>query len=517
MRRFPRASAAVTAAMVLGFAPGCASTQADDHHSSDTLRVVGPFEIHSLEPTASSGFFTRLEVAETLVTADLEGELAPGLASEWSAARDGRTWTFELEDGVTFHNGTAVTPETVVHALDTVRKDEASPLTEAPIEQITATESGVRFELSSRFLTLPAVLTHYSTMILAPEAYDEDGRVEAMIGTGPYRIDNVELPASIEVTRYDDWRGTRPAIENISYETVSRAESRALMATSDQADVVWHLEPAGRQQVEASEGTAMVSTMQPRTILLKVNNEHPVLGDVDVRRALSMALDREAMAEAVLREPDLAATQLLPPSLTAWNQPDLAPLEHDTDAARQLLEDAGWSEGADGILTKDGDPLRLNLVTYPDRPELPALATAIQASAREAGIDIEVEVTNSSEIPARHADDSLELALLARHFALVSDPLVTVADTFAPEGSDWGVHNWSDPELTAAIDELLAGPDEERAAELRRTVATIAQDQLPVLPVAWYRMNAAVSDQVEGFVMDPLETSWHFSKARWAS
>ncbi|RHW27558.1 ABC transporter substrate-binding protein [Nocardioides immobilis] len=516
MQRYRRTSAAVTVALVLGLAPGCSASRADDH-SSDTLRVVGPFEIHSLEPTATSGFFTRLEVAETLVTADLEGELAPGLASEWSSARGGRTWTFELVPGVTFHDGTPLTPEAAAHALDTVRNDEASPLAEAPIEEITATDSGLRFDLSERYLTLPAVLTHYSTMILAPAAYDDDGRVAEMVGTGPYRIDHIELPASVEVTRFDDWRGTAPAIEHISFQTVTRPEARALMAAGDQADVVFHLEPAGRQQVEAADGVELVSTLQPRTILLKVNSDHPVLGELAVRRALSMALDREAMAEAVLREPGLAATQLLPPSLTAWNQPDLAPLEHDADAARELLEDAGWTPGSDGILEKDGEPLRLSLVTYPDRPELPTLATAIQASAQEVGIDIEVDVTNSTEIPVRHADDTLELALIARHFALVSDPLVTIADTFAAEGSDWGVHNWSDPAMTAAIDGLLAGPSETRAAELRRTVATIAQEQLPLVPVAWYRMNAAVADGVDGFVMDPLETSWHLSEVRWAS
>jgi peptide/nickel transport system substrate-binding protein len=516
MRRFRRASAAVTIAMVLGLASGCGGPQANGR-DSDTLRVVGPFEIHSLEPSATSGLFTRLEVAETLVTADLEGELAPRLASEWSSSNDGQTWTFELEPDVTFHDGAPLTPDAAVNALEIVRKDEASPLAEAPIEQITATESELRIHLSERFRTLPAVLTHYSTMILAPAAYDAQDRVTEMIGTGPFRIDTIELPAAVEVTRFDDWRGTPPEVENISFQTVSRPEARALMATSDQADVVFALEPAGREQVDSAEGASMVSTLQPRTILLKVNGDHPILGDPAVRRALSLALDREAMAEAVLREPDLAATQLLPPSLTAWNQPDLAPLEHDAEAARQLLEEAGWGPGSDGVLVKDGTDLRLSLVTYPDRPELPALATAIQASAKEVGIEIEVDVTNSSEIPARHADDTLELALVARHFALVSDPLVTIAETFAPEGAEWGVQNWSDPAMTAAVDELLTGPSDNRADELRRTVTAIAHEQLPLVPVAWYRMNAAVNDRVEGFLIDPLETSWHLSDVRWAS
>lgn len=516
MRRYRRAGAAVTVAMVLGLAPGC-SAPAEPGGGADTLRIVGPFEIHSLEPTATSGFFTRLEVAETLVTADVEGELVPGLAAEWTPSRGGRSWTFELVEDATFHDGTPVTPDAAVAALEVARSDEASPLAALPVEQVTATETGVRFDLTERNLTLPAVLTHYSAMILAPASYDDDGHVVELIGSGPYRVEQVELPGSIEVARFDDWRGTPPEVEHITFQTVTRPESRALMASSDQADVVFHLEPAGRERVESADGVELVSSLQPRTIMLKVNGEHPVLADPEVRRALSLGLDREAMAEAVLREEELAATQLMPPSLTTWHQPDLDPLVHDPAEAREILEAAGWSEGDDGVMEKDGAPLRLNLLTYPDRPELPALATAIQASLEEVGVDVDVEVANSSEVPLRHADGTLELALVARHFALVSDPLVTVADTFAPAGSDWGVDGWSDPRLSQAVDQLLAGPEESRAAELRSTVATVAQEELPLIPVAWYRMNAAVTDRIEGFVMDPLETSWRLSTVEWAS
>jgi peptide/nickel transport system substrate-binding protein len=516
MRMFRRASAAMAVTAALGLTAGCGA-QSGATSSGDTLRVVSPMEVHSLDPATSDGIFTRLEVAETLVTSDVRGELAPALAESWTTSDDGRSWTFELAEGVSFHDGTPMTAEAVAAALEIARAEPASPLAEAPIERIVPHDSAIRVELSEPYLTLPALLTHYSTEILAPASYDEQGRVTEVIGTGPYRVENAELPASIETTRFEDWRGQAPEVEHVSFQAVGRAESRTLMAVGGQADVVFGLEPAGRDRVESSDGIAMESTLQPRTILLKVNADHPVLGDVRVRRALSLALDREAMAEAVLRERDLAATQLLPPSLTTWNQPDLAPLVHDREAARDLLQQAGWTPDSDGTMAKDGEPLRLTLLTYPDRAELPALATAIQASLAEIGIDLEVDVTNSSEIPAGHADGSLELALLARHFALVADPLVTVADTFAPEGSDWGVLNWQDTELTQAVDELLAGASDDRAGELRATVTETAQEQLPLIPVAWYRMNAAVSDRVEGFVIDPLESSWRISDVRWAS
>ncbi len=515
MRRTVRLaiSAAVTAGTLgLSACGGSAGSQAP----ADTLRIAGPFEVHSLDPTADGEIFTRLQVSETLVTSDIKGELAPSLATAWSSSTDYTEWEFDLVEDATFHDGTALTSETVVAALEKAAAQEASPLADVPIEHLHAEDGSVVVELEEPYLTLPAVLTHYSTAILAPAAYDGEGRVTEVIGTGPYEVATIELPASIETKRFDGWRGEQPAIERVSFQTVGRPESRALMAVSDQADVVFGLEPAGRQRVDSTEGVGMESSLQPRTILLKVNAGHPVLSDARVRQALSLALDREAMAEAVLRERELAATQLLPPSLAAW-QADVEPLGHDQDAARALLEEAGWTPGPDGKLQKDGSPLRLNLLTYPDRTELPALATAIQAALAEIGVDIEVEVANSSEIPAGQADGTLELALIAKHFALVSDPLVDIAAVFAAEGSDWGVMNWRDPAVQTAIEGLLAGAPDAEARSHRESIVRTAQEQLPLIPVAWYRMNAAVNDRVEGFVMDPLETSWRISDLSWAS
>ncbi|MDP3892858.1 ABC transporter substrate-binding protein, partial [Nocardioides sp.] len=389
----PLAATALSAALLTLSA--CGGSSSSETPAESTLRIAGPFEVHSLEPVLDGEVFTRLQVSETLVTSDIEGELAPGLAQEWTSSADDTEWRFDLVEGATFHDGTPLTAEAAATSLEKAAAEEASPLSGVPIAAIRAEDATVVFELERAALTLPAVLTHYSTAILAPAAYDEEGQVTEVIGTGPYEVTSVKLPALIETTRSEEWRGETPEVENVSLQAVGRPESRALMAASDQADVVFHLEPAGRERIESARGVRMESSLQPRTILHKVNANHPILGDVRVRRALSLGLDREAMAEAVLREKDLAATQLLPPSLAAWH-PDLEPLTQDQDEARDLLAEAGWTEGDKGILQRDGKPLRLTLLTYPDRPELPALATAIQASLAQIGVDIKVDSTNSS-------------------------------------------------------------------------------------------------------------------------
>ncbi|WP_278315225.1 ABC transporter substrate-binding protein [Lolliginicoccus levis] len=510
MKTRSRMAIAATIATTL-LLSGCSAQ--DREPETDTLRIIGPFEVHSMVPATSSAVFNRLHIIETLVASDLEGRITEGLATSWEPSDDQRTWTFALPADVTFHDGAPLTGQAVANALDHAREQAGSPLATAGIARIEPLEDAVRIELEEPLPTLPAILTHYSTAILSPSAYDDSGNVVDVIGTGAYEAESIELPASIHTTRFADWRGERPEIERVEFQTVSRAESRALMAASGQADVIFHLEPSGRQRVEAAEGVDLVSSLQPRTLYMKVNGEHPVLGDVRVRQAISKAIDRRSIADAVLREPELAATQLFPPSLPQWHSDGLDPLEHDPEGAIDLLAEAGWTEDESGTMQRDGQPLEVTLLTYPDRPELPALAAAIQDQLRQIGVQVKVDVTNSSEIPAGHADGTLELGLLARHLALVSDPLVTVADTFGPDGADWGAMNWRNDEVLAAVDALLAGASEDRAEELRATIARIAQEDLPVIPIAWYRMNAAVSDRIEGFVMDPLEHTWRITDA----
>lgn len=510
MGRLSRGAIAAGVAAVLALS-GC-GTQAQGSES-DALRIVGPFEIHSIVPAASSGVFTRLHIVETLVSSDMEGVITEGLSPQWESSEDQSTWTFELPEGVTFHDGTPLDGEAVANSLRRAAQEAGSPLADAGVAHIEPLDSAVRIELERPLPTLPAVLTHYSTAIMAPASYDEDGTVLDVIGTGAYRASHIELPASVRTTRFDDWRGEAPQIEHVEFQTVSRAESRALMAASGQADVVFALEPSGRQRVESAPNTRMVSSLQPRTLYMKVNGEHPVLGDSQVRQAISKAINRESIADAVLRERELGATQLFPPSLSAWHNDALDPLDYDPEGALELLSEAGWEQGADGQLQREGQPLTVTLLTYPDRPELPALASAIQDQLRQIGVQVRVEVTNSSEIPVKHEDGTLELGLLARHLALVSDPLVTVADTFAPEGADWGAMNWRNDDVLAAIDELLEGADGDRADDLRAQIALIAQEELPVIPIAWYRMNAAVSDRVEKFELDPLEHTWRITDA----
>lgn len=502
--------------LALAAASGCRTSESRPTDDADrTLRIVGPWEITSIDPLRAGYLFSRMEVVETLVDARDDGSLRPGLATAWRVSDDGLTWRFELPGAVTFHDGTPLTAAAAVTALERARV-EPGALAAAPISSLTADGTTVVVRLSTPYALLPSLLAHSSTQILAPASF-ENGVVRHVIGTGPYRITSLEPPQRFAVAYFDGWRGTKPAISSATFLSVARAESRALLAESGQADLSFGLDPPSLARLSTSPAVNIVAVTIPRTIILKLNAGHPALRDRRVRQAFSLALDRQGITRALLRDPEMAATQLLPPTLAGWHATDLVPLATDLNHAKALLAEAGWRRDGAGWRDATGTPVRLSLRTFPDRPELPTIATAVQEQLRQLGVETRIEVGNSSDVPAGHRDGSLELALAARNYANFPDPVATLLQDYGANGGDWGAMGWSDPRVVDALRVLASQPSQADVPALRRHVVATLQAELPVIPVAWYRQTVAANPRITGVSLDPLERSYRVSEMSWTA
>ncbi|SDL51417.1 peptide/nickel transport system substrate-binding protein [Franzmannia pantelleriensis] len=500
-------------ALLLGLLPLTAS--ADDR----TLDVVAPWEITGLDPSTSGYVFGRMGIAETLVDTDDDDQLSPGLATDWQVDDDDLTWRFRLRDDVTFHDGSPLTAEAAAKSLEHAWR-KPGMLDSAPITAIEADADEVVFHLNEAFAPLPALLAHSTTLILAPDAYGENGDVRELIATGPYRLASLAPPQRLTAERFDEYWGDAPAIEQTSYLAVGRGETRALMAESRDADIVFTLDPASRARLTRNDRLSIHAEPLPRTIVLKVNAGHRFLDDQRARQALSLAIDRSGIAAGLLRHPEAAAAELFPEALGAWHLGLDASEAQDLERARELLAELGWEANGDGILERDGESFRLTLRTFSDRPELPLVATALQDQWRDLGVDLEVAVGNASEIPSGHQDGSLEVGLMARNYGLVPDPLGTLLDDFGSDpdnmGGDWGAMGWSDADVASWLATLRHDTDPEVRSELAGRIATRLNEAMPVIPVAWYQQTAAVGTHLEGFSIDPLERSYRIEALRWA-
>lgn len=480
------------------------------------LQIIGPWEITGLAPASSGFIFTRLQVTETLMNAGDDGTPLPGLAASWTTSADGLVWRFQLRATARFHDGSAVTSAAVVRCLEAARTAPAL-LSLAPVKSIEIDgEKMLTITLSKPFGSLLSVLSHSSTATMAPTSYNTDGSLNSIVGSGPYRITVLAPPALVETVIFDRFDGPKPPIERTRYQVIGRVETRALMAEGGQADLTYSLDPASLSRLSKRESLRIETVTLPRTMILKLNAKLPALQDVRVRQALSLAIDRAGIAQAVLRDPELAATQLFAPAIKGWHQLGLNPLRHDPQAAAKLLLEAGWQRSGDGLRLPGGQALSLSLRTFPDRPELPIVASALQAQFKLAGIAVKVSVGNSGDIPLGHRDGSLELGLAARNYGTLPDLTSTLLQDFGQDGGDWGAMGWRSEPMLAALAELSTGKSKlQRTAQLRAQIAGVLQNELPVIPIAWYRQQVAVSRRVDGVSLDPLERSYRLTQVRW--
>lgn len=480
-----------------------------------TLKVVGPWEIGGIDPDQSGYVFSRMQVAETLVTADATGKLLPALAETWSSSTDGLSWRFALRQGALFHDGSPVTAAAAVASLKRARAGTGA-LTQVPIKEIASEGNDVVIRLERPFAALPAFLVNYSAIILAPASFDAAGKVTQIIGSGPYKVTGLTPPLKLELEEAANaWAG-RPAIGKVSYLAVGQGETRALMAESGEADIAFSMLPVSVERLKRNPKLEVRIATIPRTRLLKINAGSPFFDEARERQALSHAIDRAGIAKTILRNSDLAATQLFPPTLAGWHSADLPPLKRDREAAKRLLAEAGWKPGSDGILEQDGRRFSVTLLTYSNWPELPPLATAIQAQLREVGIEAKVLVGNSSEIVSRHRDGTLELGLVSRLYSVVPDPIGTLLQDYGPKGGDWGAMGWSNGAFGEVVEKLVRTNDPQVRGALQKRAVEILQQELPSIPISWSELAIVANKRIAGVEVDPFEVNYRIASIRWA-
>ncbi|MCW8084023.1 ABC transporter substrate-binding protein [Sabulicella glaciei] len=475
-------------------------------------RIVAPGEFAGLDLSRAGHVLGRMGVVETLVGADEAGRPTPELAVSWAVSADHAEWRFRLRPGARFHDGTPVDATSVASALSHAAAG-VSVLARAPLAGIAPDgEDVVVFRLHRPFAPLPAFLSHAGSGVLAPGSFGGSGRVDRVIGSGPFRVAQIHPPHRLLVARWEGWWGAAPRLPGALYLATGQGETRAVMVESGEAQIAIGLLPASLARLRRRVRVAVASVPTPRVRMLKLDAASPFFRDQRVREALSLALDREGIAGALLRDATLATDQLFPPALADWHDPSLGPSRQDLAGARALLEAAGWRPGPGGIRQDAlGQRFAVELRTFTTWPELPAMATAIQAQLREAGIAVSVSIGSSSDIPRGHRDGRLQMGLFTRQFGLVPDPLGTVLSDYGQAGGDWGAMNWHSEELLALAASLGTTPD--RSA--RRRIGTILREERPVIPIASSTLAVAATPRLRGLRLDPFELRFHLQELDW--
>lgn len=475
------------------------------------LRVASPWEWTSNEPTDTGYIMARMQIAETLVMVEPDGRLVGGVAEGWTVDSDKLTWRFRIRPGVVFHDGTTVTAEAAVASLRRALTGES--MQQIPVEQLTAEGDTLVLKTKTPYSHLPAVLVDYAAVILAPASWGGDGKVTKVIGSGPFRITAIDGKTVLELERFDRYWGEKPRVARARYTAIPNGDTRTNVAIAGDQDIIFTTVPAATPRIDAAGQMKVESLTIPRLRAMAFNAGIPQFDDVRVRRAINMAIDRKGIASAVLRHPGSAATQLLPAAVPAWHDTSLPAYPFDVAGANGLLDQAGWSRGADGVRVKNGVRLAATMLTIANRPELVVMGTAMQAQLKAIGMDLAVEPGPASAVPAAIQAGTMQMTMFARTYVNVPEVIATIIPDYTRERSTWGTLNWPGRDRVKALtDEYVQSFDDARKAVLRKDILKIIHEEVPVAAVSWFEHTVAVHKRVKGLAIDPFEMSYMLHK-----
>lgn len=464
-----------------------AAVVAQDEATGGTLIAATAAEPDQLDPHVTSAYtsFQVLEnVFDTLVEPDDSLVMVPALAESWEVSDDGLTYTFDLRDGVTWHDGSAFTASDVVYSFD--RWGTNNGWRFGSVTDVSAPDDDtVVFTLSAPAPNFLANLGAFKGMAIVQEANVESGDIQtAPIGTGPFKVEAWNIGDSVELVRNDDYWGEVPALAGVTYRFIP---DPTVALTSLQAGEVHWTDNLPVQQVSSLEGSADIvveSVPSNDYFYFAQNQARDPYGDVRVRQALAWAIDRDAIVQAAWFG-NAAANQTAIPSTSGWYF-DYAPYSRDLERAAALLEEA------------EVEGLEIDLMVVSSETAAVTAAQVIAANLAEIGVTVNIRQLDSTTWIAEQGEGNFDIFMWSWIGNL--DPSDFYYNQHHSTGS-FNAQGYNNPEVDALLDGAAVETDPDARKALYDQAATLIVDDASYVYLANPDISQGYSPNVEGYTV----------------
>lgn len=518
-------------AMVLTVFAGCSSTPATEEGASasgdaaqgeaadseykDTLVYALNTDVQSLDPQIQNDTTSEQVVKmlyNTLLKFEDDGTVVGDLAESWSVSEDKLTWTFNLKQGVKFHNGKELTSADVKATFDRALNAEAGGLrTTEIIKMFTAVEAPdpytVTITTDGPYGPMESLMCNMSLGIMDADYIEKYGldlgtSVEGENGTGPFKVVSWERDQEIVVERFDDYFGTPAKLQTVVYTIIPEAASRVIALETGEVDVIDKPTNEDLERLEAD--TENFTVLRKPTIsqrLFRFGCNDPIISNTKVRQAIVYAIDRQAIIDALFTGSAYPSTAPLAPVTFGYS--DLGEIEQDLELAKSLLAEAGYPDGFD---TK--------IVTTERYQNGIELAEIISQQLAEIGINAEIEVWEWSALSASWngiTADEFDQPI----FIMGAGPSMRDADgglrglyTTSETGlNDRNYGFYSNAEVDALIEQGMQETDQQKRVEIYKEAMEILYREDPVAFWLFDMYGLAItSSKVEGVTLSPIST-----------
>ncbi|MEZ4864649.1 MAG: ABC transporter substrate-binding protein [Caldilineaceae bacterium] len=428
-------------------------------------------------------------------------ELEPRLAESYEAAEDGMTYTFHLRQGVKFHNGTEFTAKDVKYTFEFYADAENGSTIANAYKGMGEIETPDDYTVVIHMNEPNAsFMVGAATSWIVPADYHaevgEDTYRTKPIGTGAFKL--LEwVPAEYTLLEAnDDYYQGRPALDFLRQEVVPEPSVRAIaLETGDAHYATWPLlvEDSIRLR-DSGEGFTVFESPASSVKHFPLNNAHPFLSDKQVRQALLLALDRQRIIDDLWNGAATVATSNLTPASPYYN-PTVKTYEYSPDQAIALLEEAGWTAGADGVREKDGTRASFTCTTITGDQARRPIAELAQQLLKEVGVEMLLEEAPVASILEGMRKGEMDASLFNWTYGTAPEP-----DASGTLRSD-GANNFSQFK-NDRVDELLDQGLQETDPEKRRVyydeIQSIVAEEVPFLFLQYDSLFDVFRPEVKG-------------------
>lgn len=494
----------------------------EDEKRGGTLVYGRGADSVSLDPiNVTDGESIRVthNIYETLLEYDHNLELQPKLATEYSSSEDGLTWTFQLREGVKFHDGTDFNADAVVFNFERWM-DPENPYHEGDfpyypflyggfkgdenhlIKSVTATgEHELEIVLKRKTAPFLSYLAISMFGIASPAAIEQYGTGigENPVGTGPFKFEEWNRNNTITLSKNEDyWMDGKPYLDQVIYQVIPENSARLNALQTGEIDIVDGMNASDTTIVEDTEGIELLKRPSFNIGYMAFNMEKEPFNDPLVRKAINMAIDKEEIVDAFYNGLADPATSPLPPSLWSHDE-SLEKYDYNVEEAKKLLAEAGYEDGFTTELHTMSNP-------RPYLPEPMKIAEAIQSDLAEIGITAEIV---SSEWATYLEDTKNGKHSMAMYgwTGVMADPDNFLYPNLSKTNAEVPAQNiafYKSDEFTSLITEARETIDQDKRTELYQQAQQLFQEDSPWVMLAYTTPPLAQSDYVEDYNPHPM-------------
>lgn len=484
-----------------------ATTNEGTQSGSDQLVVAIPADVTSLDPAITMDNTTWkvvYNVYQRLV--DYDGattNIKPGLAKEWEVSEDGKTWTFYLEEGHKFSDGTPVDAEAVKASFERTLKINQGPASVFSMvsEIVVEDPLTVKFILSEPFPPFLSTLAANYGNIVNPKVMEQDQNgdlgqnylASATMGSGPYKLTEWKKGESITL-EVNEHSKIQPHFKKVLFRIINDPSVQRMQLEKGEIDIA---EGIPVDQIHTLENVEHVTILQEPSLLvdyvyINTKNGNPALQDKRVRQALNYAIDYESLISGVQLG---FATQMhgpIPEGLWGHDK-SVKQYNHDVEKAKQLLQEAG------------AENLELTLLYSDNKSWWESEAITIQANLAEIGVKVnlnKVAYATSREMMDKGEFD-LMLGVWSPDFG---DPYMFMNYWFDSENHGLAGNRafYTNPQVDKLLREAVAKNNQEVRHNLYKQVQDIVLEDAPYILLYQKDFILPMNKRVKGFVYNPM-------------